>query len=327
MSILVNSSWINPQIDFLLWIQNIRLHVGTGLDLFFLKATMFGEFFLSTLLISVIYWCIDSRAGVYLFSLNSISLMFSQLFKMMACVYRPWILNDKIKPVEAAMRFASGYSFPSGHSAIASSALGGTAFVYRKKIWLCITLIILILFVGISRIYLGVHTPQDVITGILTGFVLIFIIDKIINWCEKDKNRYIYFLIGANIFALGCLTFILLKQYPTDYVNGKLLVNPQRAIYKSIISYGWTMGLLNGVMLLRRFFDFDAKKGSIATKCIRGLGGFTCLGIYLYILDEFIFPKAHNYIITFIIPLIGGLFITAIYPYIATKIEQKFAKK
>ena len=110
MSILVNSSWINPQIDFLLWIQNIRLHVGTGLDLFFLKATMFGEFFLSTLLISVIYWCIDSRAGVYLFSLNSISLMFSQLFKMMACVYRPWILNDKIKPVEAAMRFASGYS-------------------------------------------------------------------------------------------------------------------------------------------------------------------------------------------------------------------------
>ena len=87
------------------------------------------------------------------------------------------------------------------------------------------------------------------------------------------------------------------------------------------------MGLLNGVMLLRRFFDFDAKKGSIATKCIRGLGGFTCLGIYLYILDEFIFPKAHNYIIAFIIPLIGGLFITAIYPYIATKIEQKFAKK
>lgn len=326
MGILVDNSWINPQIDFLLWIQNIRLHIGSGLDLFFLKATMFGEFFISTLLISIIYWCVDSRAGVYLFSLNSISLMCSQLFKMLACVYRPWIINDKIKPVEAAMKFASGYSFPSGHSSIAASCLGGVAFLYRKKIWLCITLMIIILFVGISRLYLGVHTPQDILAGFLTGLILIFVIDKIINWCEKDKKRYLYFLIIADILAICAIALILLKHYPTDYVNGKLLVNPQRAIYKSVISYGWTLGLLNGVILLRRFFDFDAKKGSLATKCIRGLGGFACLGVFLYILDEYIFPKALNYFVAFFIPLIGGIIITAIYPYIATKLERKFAK-
>lgn len=323
MTILVSDGWINPQIDFLLWLQNIRLHFGSGLDMFFLRATMFGEFFISTLLMSIIYWCIDSKAGVYLFSLNSISLMFSQLFKLSACVYRPWIINDKIKPVEAAMKMASGYSFPSGHTAIATSALGGTAYFYRKNLWLCIILAIVILFVGFSRLYLGVHTPQDVLIGLINGIILIVLIDKVIKYCEKNKTRYMYFLAIVNIFVILCITFILTKNYPTDYINGKLLVNPQRAIYKSIISYGWTTGLFNGVILLRRFFNFDAKVGKISTKCIRGLIGFTCIGVFLYLLDEFIYPKTHNYVITFIIACTGGLFVTAIYPYIITKIERK----
>lgn len=72
---------------------------------------------------------------------------------------------------------ASGYSFPSGHSTIAA-AMYGMLFViwamYRKRHQLSIVLpiicgILLILCIGASRVYLGVHYPTDIIGGYLAG--------------------------------------------------------------------------------------------------------------------------------------------------------------
>lgn len=84
----------------------------------------------------------------------------------------------------------SSYSLPSGHSM--NSFVFYTCisfFIFRKlknkslKIFLIGTSILLIFFVGISRIYLGVHYPSDVLAGFLTGllwFVLVLIFEKTI---------------------------------------------------------------------------------------------------------------------------------------------------
>ena len=78
----------------------------------------------------------------------------------------------------------SGYSFPSGHAVMSVIFYGAIAyFIYKlcKKIWQKIILstgfAVLIVLIGFSRIYLGVHWASDVIAGWLIGFsILVFFI-------------------------------------------------------------------------------------------------------------------------------------------------------
>ena len=185
---LSGPDWLKPQLDLLLFLQNIRTSHSEIIDKFFLSITVLGEYWLPTVICAIAYWCIDFRAGIYLFSLQGTNILISHFFKMIACVYRPWILDDKIHPSALAVPYAKGYSFPSGHSAMSSSVLGGVAYLMRRNKFVCIFLVSLVLLVMFSRLWLGVHTLQDVFGGLLIGLVLIFAVNKTVDWAEKDKT-------------------------------------------------------------------------------------------------------------------------------------------
>ena len=142
---LSNPDWIRPQMDFLVFLQNIRINSPIIFDKLFLLITMFGEIWLPTLVCAIVYWCIDFRIGLYLFSLEGFNRFFAHFFKMVGCVYRPWVLDNRIHPSELAIPFAKGYSFPSGHSSMSSSVFGGVAYILRKNKILSIALIWLVL--------------------------------------------------------------------------------------------------------------------------------------------------------------------------------------
>ena len=74
---LSNPAWINPQIDFLLFIQKIRMAHFEAFDKLFLSITIFGEHWLPTLICAIAYWCIDIKAGLYLFSLEGVNIIFT----------------------------------------------------------------------------------------------------------------------------------------------------------------------------------------------------------------------------------------------------------
>jgi undecaprenyl-diphosphatase len=92
-----------------------------------------------------------------------------------------------------------GYSFPSGHATNAMTVYGILAFLLWLHIptrWgrtvLILISIIMILTIGISRIYLGVHYPSDVIAGYFTGgFWLTFAIWFYQQYQEKRYKRKI----------------------------------------------------------------------------------------------------------------------------------------
>ena len=322
-----NPSWINPQIDFLLFLQNIRIGHFETFNKLFLSITIFGELWLPTLICAITYWCLDLKAGLYLFSLGSCNILFTHFAKMVACVYRPWVLSDKMCPVKEAVAFAKGYSFPSGHSATASSVLGGVAFLLRHKIFISVLLIVLIFLVGFSRLWLGVHTPQDVVFGLLTGFILIFVLNFVINWAETDKNRYLILLAIIDAFAALALIYVCyFNQCRINFVNGELLVNPIKSIYTMIVCYGYALGLLNGAFVCRRFFPFEPKDGSNKVRIIRGvIGGLLLISIVRDVLQP-IFFNIIDFKCAFVASMTIGLSLTLLYPIVFTKVEKWFIK-
>ena len=314
---LSNPNWINPQIDCLLFLQNFRIGHLECLDRFFLSITILGEFWLPTLICAITYWCIDFRAGIYLFTLEGFNVLLTHFFKMLACVYRPWVLSGDLLPSELAIPYAKGYSFPSGHSAMTSSVVGGVAYLLRNRKILCSLLVLLILTVGFSRLWLGVHTPQDVVCGLLTGLVLVFSLDKLVNWAEQDKNRYLYIAGAVNILAVLALVYIVFfNTYRIDYVSGNILVDPYKSIYVAFVVYGYILGLLNGCFLCRRFFPFNPKEFSVKKRVLIGvLGGLALVLLLKYVLLYIVMNIVK---LRFALPImfVLGMLVTLIYPMI-----------
>ncbi len=326
--ILSDASWLKPQIDFLLSLQNLRLQYGSVLNPIFMNITVFGEYLLPTIICSTVYWAINSKNGMYIFAVSGFNVIFAHLFKLLACVYRPWVLSDKINPFEAAINHARSYSFPSGHSACSSSTLGALAYVVRKNLWAVILLITLVLLVGFSRMWLGVHTPQDIIGGFSIGLIIVFALVPVIDWAENNKNRYLCLAIATDIIAALILAYLCyFHQYPLDYVNGELLVNPTNALHTTIACYGYALGVLNGLFLCRRFLPFDASAGSLSGKITRVLTGILILLFLFKYVFEYVWASSLDIKIVFVIMILLGLFPTIIYPYVFTNIKKYTKEK
>jgi len=88
----------------------------------------------------------------------------------------------------------SSYGFPSGHAFASLCFFGVTAWLITRrtknrglKIFVWLTAIFLILIIGLSRIYLGVHYPSDVIAGYAAG--LIWLVTVIFgDWWWQRRN-------------------------------------------------------------------------------------------------------------------------------------------
>ncbi len=78
---------------------------------------------------------------------------------------RPFEICDG---VGCLVRPGDRYSFPSGHMSCAVVVMTVIGSVYS---WLFIPLFLLALMIGISRVYLGVHYPTDVLAGAVLGFL------------------------------------------------------------------------------------------------------------------------------------------------------------
>ena len=81
-------------------------------------------------------------------------------------------------PMEIRMVEESSFSFPSGHAMTSVAFYGLIIYFVFKKVkdkkvrnTICTALSLLIFFIGISRIYLGVHYASDVLAGFVFGIV------------------------------------------------------------------------------------------------------------------------------------------------------------
>ncbi|MEH7336423.1 phosphatase PAP2 family protein [Neobacillus drentensis] len=104
---------------------------------------------------------------------------------------------QRVRPDLHRLIEIGGYSFPSGHAMSAFTVYGIITFLLWRHIpnkWgrsiLIVFSIVMILSIGISRIYLGVHYPSDVIGGYFaSGFWLAVLIWFFQYYKEKRYNK------------------------------------------------------------------------------------------------------------------------------------------
>ena len=126
-----------------------------------------------------------------------------------------------------------------------------------------------------------------------------------------------------NIITVLGLIYIITKHYPADYLNGKLLVNPNHAIYVAVMYSGWISGLFSGAFLCKRFFPFDNKDFSMKSRILIGYIGTLGLIVAFNYVEKYLFDMVQNYKIAYTAMFIFGMIITAGYPYIFQKFSLK----
>ena len=92
------------------------------------------------------------------------------------------------RPIGINLIEETGYSYPSGHAMISMAYFGFIAYLIYKyvknkliKTILISSIFILIILIGFSRIYLGVHYLSDIIGGFLLSIVYLMIVINSIN--------------------------------------------------------------------------------------------------------------------------------------------------
>lgn len=313
-------------IQYLLWLQQLRESIGGVLDPFFETISYFVISAFAFLIVSGIYWCIDKKAGAMIIMNLSTGNMANQTLKNTFCVYRPWIRDPKIVPAGDAITTATGYSFPSGHTQHATAEFGSVAIWQKKRKWVVVICAIVMLLVMFSRNYLGVHTPQDVVVSFVLCSIVIAANIFILRWVEEKPNRdWIVFGVGMAL-CIVFLLYVTFKSYPIDYAaDGSILVDPEKMISDCYGAAGYFGGFLIGWIIERHFIRFEVPKGTLA-KIINFIIG----GALLYGLSIILKPVTNNLgIWSGKLVYYGSifLFIMAVYPALMKLSKKLFDKK
>ena len=193
----------------LYFLESIRM---PGLNEFMLGITRLGEETAFLVAALIVFWCVDKRKGYYVMAVGFAGTMASQFLKLLCRVPRPWALDPDFTILEQAREAADGYSFPSGHSQSAVGTFGAIAATSKNK-WVKGVCIALCVLVPLSRMYLGVHTPADVLVGAGMALALVWLLRR---WIMEGDRGMLILISLLTAMAVGLLLYTTCWPFPAD---------------------------------------------------------------------------------------------------------------
>ena len=275
------------QADIIRAIQSVA---SPALDFIFEAITMLGEDFFIIFVATFIYWCFNKEMGYWMCWCLSLGNLFVSSLKVMFAVERP-IGVEGIRTLRE--QTATGYSFPSGHTHASANFFTSIArAVNRKRFWTLA--IIMPALVGLSRLYLGVHWPMDVLGGYVIGLGL-----PLLLWLLYRKyapKKAIMFLISTAVF----IPFLFIYSDNTS-------------LWKN---FGFALGVAIGAFIETKFIKFEIDDIPAKKKAIRYVGGIVLI-LIVYLLPKALLPTGAIY--SFIRYLLIPVAATALWPAVFKK--------
>ncbi len=313
--------------EYLLVLQQFREGMGQAFRDFFMQMSFLTDKETSIVIVAIIYWCVSKRYGDWLWLGWGMNRLVNGFLKVTACVYRPWIKDPRILPDPMAKAGATGYSFPSGHSTNGASIFGSGVLYPKFRKGLRILLGVMVVLVALSRNFLGVHTPQDVIVGMSLGLLGMYLTTKLMAYLDAHPEKE----IAAASIVIGVAVLVVIyanvKSYPVDYdPDGNILVEGAKMAKDTYKSVGWILAIWIGRLLDRRYVHFttDVKLSDKIFRLAAGLLSF-------YALSMIICPVIKNAVGgpagTLIDSFIQVFYIVFVFPLICMKVENRTVSK
>lgn len=260
---------LNSGIQFIQWLQSLGSWLTPIMKLF----TFLGNEQFYLLVAPAILWCIDSTLGLRLGVFLMINGMLNTALKVAFHGPRPYWDTSNIKVMSSA---ENSFGVPSGHAQNAVVVWGAIAERIKHR-WIWVIAILVIFMIGVSRLYLAVHFPYDVLLGWLIGVVILWGLLQferpVVNWIKKFQpgiQLLITFLFSLLLILIVVIAQLSMRGWsiPMEWVNnarqafpGEPAINPL-SFHNFLSSPGAFFGLAAGWIW------------------ISGLGGFTTRDVW-----------------------------------------------
>jgi len=209
-------------------------------------------------LLPLLYWCWDRVNGIRLSLLYLFSTWINSVIKIIADQPRPFEYDSRVLKLDDP----GGRGFPSGHTQSAVVVWGWLAQTYRKR-WMWVLGIIFMILMPLSRLYLGVHFPTDLLGSYVLGALLLLAFFKFSPAIENWLGR-LPFLAQCGLAVAVSLFMFIARPGPDEGIAS--------------VS-GLIMGAGIGIAMERRWVRFDTrgKWWHIALRLLLGVAGLMAI--------------------------------------------------
>ena len=235
---------------FLYLLESLRF---PAMDKLMLVITQLGEETAFLVAAMIVFWCVDKKKGYYVMAVGFLGTLVNQLLKLTFRVPRPWVMDPEFTVVEGAVEAAAGFSFPSGHSTSSVGTFGAIGYASGNPIvkWICYGICVLVPF---SRMYLGVHTPADILVGAALSVMIIPILSPIV-WRHSENGMK---NLLAMLLSMSFCLLLFAKFFPFSIAESELhnLTSGSKNAYTIL---GAIAGLMVVYPLERKYVNFETK--------------------------------------------------------------------
>ena len=241
--------------SFLYFLEGLRNPVC---DFLFSLITLCGEETVFMAIGMIVFWCVNKYKGYYLLCVGFIGTVINQFLKILCRVPRPWVKDPNFTIVESAREAASGYSFPSGHTQTAVGLFGGIARM-SKNTALRVGMIVLAALVALSRMYLGVHTPADVLVSLGIATLLVLAAYPLFKKAERSPKAMYAILFTFLGVMIAYVCFVMLFPFPEEVYHVDAVHNLISARKNGFTLLGCAVGLLATYTVDLKWTRFDTR--------------------------------------------------------------------